>query len=92
MPMKVMRLKLYWIEPRFYAEGGGQLADGGLIRAHDGSLIEIDDVQAPIPGVFVHRGRVARGSWESGVAVHAEIDLERRRGISRAHTATQHGS
>ena len=72
----------------FYAEGGGQLADGGLIKAHDGSLIEIDDVQAPIPGVFVHRGRVTRGSWESGVAVHAEIDLERRRGISRAHTAT----
>jgi alanyl-tRNA synthetase len=72
----------------FYAEGGGQLADGGLIRAQDGSLIEIDDVQTPIPGVFVHRGRVARGSWESGVAVHAEIDLERRRGISRAHTAT----
>ncbi|MEY3165828.1 MAG: hypothetical protein RLZZ291_345, partial [Actinomycetota bacterium] len=32
----------------FYAEGGGQLADGGLIKAHDGSLIEIDDVQAPI--------------------------------------------
>lgn len=72
----------------FYAEGGGQLADGGLIQASDGSLIEVDDVQAPIPGVFVHRGRVVRGSWQSGVQVEAKVDVERRRGISRAHTAT----
>lgn len=72
----------------FYAEGGGQLADGGLIQASDGSLIEVDDVQAPIPGVFVHRGRVVRGSWQSGLQVEAKVDVERRRGISRAHTAT----
>jgi alanyl-tRNA synthetase len=72
----------------FYAEGGGQLADGGVIKSSDGSLIEIDDVQAPIPGVFVHRGRVVKGSWESGIDVLASIDIERRRGISRAHTAT----
>lgn len=72
----------------FYAEGGGQLADGGLIQASDGSLIEVDDVQAPIPGVFVHRGRVVRGSWQSGIQVEAKVDVERRRGISRAHTAT----
>lgn len=72
----------------FYAEGGGQLADGGVIKSSDGSLIEIDDVQAPIPGVFVHRGRVVKGSWESGIDILASIDIERRRGISRAHTAT----
>ena len=29
----------------FYAEGGGQLADGGLIRNSDGSIIEVDDVE-----------------------------------------------
>ena len=72
----------------FYAEGGGQLADGGVIKSGDGSIIEVDDVQSPIPGVFVHRGRVLRGSWSAGVAVHAAVDIERRRGISRAHTAT----
>ncbi len=72
----------------FYAEGGGQLADGGVIKSSDGSVIEIDDVQTPIPGVFVHRGRVVRGSWETGLSVHAAVDLERRKGISRAHTAT----
>lgn len=72
----------------FYAEGGGQLADGGTIRTADGALIEIDDVQAPIPGVFVHRGRVSDGEVRHGSKVFAEIDRERRAGISRAHTAT----
>lgn len=72
----------------FYAEGGGQLSDGGLIRNSSGAVIEIDDVQAPIPGVIVHRGRVLQGAWQTGSAVHAAIDIQRRHGISRAHTAT----
>ena len=72
----------------FYAEGGGQLADGGLIRTSDGSIIEVDDVQTPVPGLIVHRGRVLQGTWKTGASVHASVDIERRRGISRAHTAT----
>ena len=72
----------------FYAEGGGQLADGGFITLDNGSIIEIDDVQNPVPGLSVHRGRVVRGSVEVGANVLAEIDRERRKGISRAHTAT----
>ncbi len=31
----------------FYAEGGGQLADHGLIRLGSGAVIEVTDVQAP---------------------------------------------
>ena len=72
----------------FYAEGGGQLADGGLITLANGTKIQIDDVQAPVPSLSVHRGRVIVGSVEVGNEVHAAIDLERRRAISRAHSAT----
>ena len=72
----------------FYAEGGGQLADGGLITLANGTRIQIDDVQAPVPSLSVHRGRVIVGSIEVGNEVHAAIDLERRRAISRAHSAT----
>ncbi|MEY3711172.1 MAG: hypothetical protein RLZZ99_993, partial [Actinomycetota bacterium] len=72
----------------FYAEGGGQLADGGLITTESGAQIEIDDVQSPIPGLYVHRGRVADGEIAVGENVMALIDQERRAGISRAHTAT----
>src|SRR5690606_5280848 len=32
----------------FYAEGGGQLADAGVIRLPDGAVLEIDDVQQPV--------------------------------------------
>ena len=72
----------------FYAEGGGQLADGGLITLSNGAVIEIDDVQTPVPGVSIHRGRVKSGGVEVGAPGIARIDSERRRAISRAHTAT----
>ncbi|MFC6238342.1 alanine--tRNA ligase [Longivirga aurantiaca] len=72
----------------FYAEGGGQLADAGLITLADGSVVEIADVQQPVPGLYVHRGRVVSGEAVVGQAAVGRVDLERRRAISRAHTAT----
>ena len=72
----------------FYAEGGGQLADGGRITLSNGAIVEIEDVQSPVPGLSVHRGRVLSGSIEVGSDALAEIDIERRHAISRAHTAT----
>ena len=72
----------------FYAEGGGQLADGGIITLANGSVVEIDDVQSPVNGLSVHRGRVLSGEVEVGQSAHASIDKERRDAISRAHTAT----
>ena len=72
----------------FYAEGGGQLADGGRITLSNGAVVEIEDVQSPVPGLSVHRGRVISGSIEVGSEALAEIDIERRHAISRAHTAT----
>jgi len=72
----------------FYAEGGGQLADGGLIKLGNGAVIEVDDVQTPVPGLIVHRGRLISGAIKIGEDVVAQIDQERRTAISRAHTAT----
>jgi alanyl-tRNA synthetase len=77
----------------FYAEGGGQLADTGIMRSAGsgpgaGATIEVLDVQAPIPGLTVHRGKVTSGEIVVGDMVHAEIDIDRRRAISRSHTAT----
>jgi len=75
----------------FYAEGGGQLADSGLIRT-DGpggqAEVEITDVQTPLPGLVVHRGTVRRGEVTVGLPAYAQIDVERRRATSRSHTAT----
>jgi alanyl-tRNA synthetase len=72
----------------FYAEGGGQLADGGRITLASGAVVEIDDVQTPVNGLSVHRGRVISGEVTTGAKALAAIDLERRHAISRAHTAT----
>jgi alanyl-tRNA synthetase len=72
----------------FYAEGGGQLADGGRITLSNGAIIEIEDVQTPVNGLSVHRGRVISGEVTTGSQALAAIDMERRHAISRAHTAT----
>jgi alanyl-tRNA synthetase len=72
----------------FYAEGGGQLADRGVLRLASGAVVEVLDVQKPVPGLIVHRGRVVSGEVAVGDSALGEVDLERRRGISRAHTAT----
>jgi alanyl-tRNA synthetase len=72
----------------FYAEGGGQLADTGRIQVEGGAELEVYDVQAPLPGLTVHRVRVVSGEVVAGQAVHSQVDVERRRAISRSHTAT----
>ena len=71
----------------FYAEKGGQQADLGQITGGDGAL-DVHDVQEILPGVVVHRGRVVRGELRTGESAYAEIDVTRRKAISRAHTAT----
>ena len=72
----------------FYAEGGGQLADGGRIELDNGAVIEVRDVQSPIGGVVTHRATVVQGEVVLGALALAEVDIERRKSISRAHTGT----
>ena len=76
----------------FYAEGGGQLADTGVIRVAGAggtdALAEVYDVQTPLPGLIVHHSRVRSGEIVAGSPAYAEIDTERRRAVSRSHTAT----
>ncbi len=72
----------------FYAEGGGQLPDAGTVRTTSGAVVDVVDVQSPIAGLTVHRGRVTGGEVVLGDTVRAEVDVDRRRSISRAHTAT----
>ena len=72
----------------FYAEGGGQLADQGVLELGGGARAEVLDVQSPLPGLIVHRVRVIDGEVSVGVPAQALVDVERRRSISRAHTAT----
>ncbi|HEX2131465.1 MAG TPA: alanine--tRNA ligase [Actinophytocola sp.] len=71
----------------FYAEGGGQLADTGRIVG-DGFEVEVRDVQTPVAGLNVHRGKVVTGEIVLDATVNAEVDPTRRRAVSRSHSAT----
>ncbi|MEI2713346.1 MAG: alanine--tRNA ligase [Nocardioides sp.] len=72
----------------FYAEGGGQLADTGVIELGNGARVEVRDVQSPITGLIVHKAVVLDGEVSVGTPAQSIVDLARRRSISRAHTAT----
>ena len=72
----------------FYAEGGGQLADQGLIRLGNGALVEVLDVQKPVGDLIVHRAIVRDGEVALGQGAESVVDVARRASISRAHTAT----
>jgi alanyl-tRNA synthetase len=72
----------------FYAESGGQLGDHGDICTTSGAVLRVTDVQSPVPGLFLHRGEVIDGEFLLGDTVMAVVDVERRKAISRAHTAT----
>lgn len=72
----------------FYAEAGGQLADQGTIGFTGGGLVDVADVQSPVKGLHVHRGRLVEGTLALDEAGVATIDTHRRGAIARAHTAT----
>ena len=72
----------------FYAESGGQLGDHGTITLANGAVLEVYDVQSPVPGLFVHRASVADGEVTVGAQAFGQVDVARRMAISRAHTAT----
>ena len=70
----------------FYAEGGGQVGDTGVIVTESGRLDVRDTVNVG-GGLFAHRG-VIDGAIVSGQLATATIDGERRESIRRHHTAT----
>ena len=75
----------------FYGEGGGQVGDRGTLvgdgQAGDGLIVLIDSVSRN-RSVFVHSGRVERGSLAVGDVVHGRVDRACRRRAQANHTAT----
>ncbi len=71
----------------FYAEMGGQVADHGVITAGE-ARFEVSNVQKNKGGKFMHYGKVISGQFQVGASVSAAIDVDRRKAIMRAHSAT----
>ena len=71
----------------FYAEMGGQVADHGVLML--GSCrFEVTDVQKDKGGKYLHYGKLNSGVIKVDDVVCASVDVERRRAIMRAHSAT----
>jgi len=80
----------------FYAEMGGQSADFGTItrslglmsQAKGNAVFQVSDVQQNKGGKYLHHGKMQAGVLNVDDTVLAEIDINRRRAIMRAHSAT----
>ena len=70
-----------------YAEMGGQVADHGVIETA-GAKFAVDNVQKNKGGKYLHYGKVVSGVLNVGDAVTVSIDVDRRKAIMRAHSAT----
>ena len=71
----------------FYAEMGGQVADHGVILVGE-SRFEVNNVQKDKAGKYLHYGKLRSGAIKVEDTVCASIDVERRKAIMRAHSAT----
>jgi alanyl-tRNA synthetase len=75
----------------FYAEGGGQVGDKGVLRLGDAVVFEVDDTLrvagTQTAGLIVHRGTL-RGRVKVGDAVAATVFPEQRAHTMRNHTGT----
>ena len=71
----------------FYAEGGGQVGDRGVIRTPTG-VIRVRDTAPVGDHSIVHAGVVESGEVRVGEEARAEVDAERREATARAHTST----
>ena len=70
----------------FYAESGGQIGDQGYLSG-ESVLVRIEDVQQK-SGIYIHYGRVERGTLRLGDPVTAQIDRACRLRSQANHTAT----
>lgn len=81
-------VEVFTRESPFYAEAGGQVGDTGTIVTGSGAELAVDDTKYALPGLISHRCRVVEGSVASGDSVRLAVDVQRRAGIRRHHTAT----
>jgi alanyl-tRNA synthetase len=71
----------------FYAEGGGQVGDRGVLLGLDGQ-VEINETTRPVPTVILHKGTVTKGRIREGEQLHLTVNATTRQDAQRNHTAT----
>lgn len=72
----------------FYAESGGQVGDKGRIVFADGGEFEVTDTLKKLGNLFVHMGKLEKGSIKVGQSAVLTVDRTRRTAIRSNHSAT----
>jgi len=71
----------------FYAEGGGQVGDQGLLVGQEGR-VEVKETTRPVPTLILHKGKVTKGRIRAGEQLHMTVNGSTRQDAARNHTAT----
>ena len=77
----------------FYAEGGGQIGDAGVLEWQDknsgkhGGKAIISTTTKSKEGLFLHQAKILRGTLKPGQEVHAVVDPSRKE-TEKHHSAT----
>ena len=81
--------ELFFTQTPFYAESGGQVGDEGFVNVvgSDGAA-RVFEVRKLKPDLFSHKVVVERGAFKIDDTVELIVDIEKRNGVSRNHTAT----
>ena len=80
-------IELVTSETVFYAESGGQAGDKGVFE-NDACAIEITDTVKDPSGLFIHKGKVVKGSCKKGDTFTLKVNVELRRATAANHSAT----
>lgn len=72
----------------FYALSGGQVGDKGRIVFADGGVFEVTDTLKKLGNLFVHMGKLEKGSVKVGQSAVLTVDSTRRTAIRSNHSAT----
>ena len=71
----------------FYAEGGGQVGDQGMLVGVDGR-VDIKETTRPVPTLILHKGVVSKGRIREGEQLRMTVNATTRQDSQRNHTAT----
>ncbi len=81
--------ELFFTQTPFYAESGGQVGDEGFVRiSGTGAEARVFEVRKVKADLFSHKCIIEKGTFKAGDAVELVVDVEKRKGVSRNHTAT----
>ncbi len=73
-------------ETPFYAQGGGQVGDSGVLTLGDARSTIIDTVKNSAE-IYFHRAKILQGILHVGDKIDACVDVAKREKIRRNHTA-----